>query len=712
MSLNSGRQWIYTLRKRWILVSFGRVLLFSLSVGVIFSALMQYFFHWGLAAFLISFSGVFVGLSLKYKYWEISSRAVAGFIDLHFSEVEESSSLLLKHHDNLSFVEQLQARKVNAVLLQTKQPLMVLQPLKTPLFVLLAGIIFSVMMAGIKRDSSPAALSRVSATVSPVLKIKEAVLPQIASYSIRISPPSYTGKAVRIQSQFTLIAESGARLTWQIKTSESINELAFLFNDHELVHLKPANNEKTVWSYSRLVDKPGFYQVILNGKKSDFYQMELIQDQPVVIKITSPAQQSTIDVGQPQQVNVKLDLTDDYGIADAYISATMASGKGEAVSFKEKKLPFNYSFAHQQSVHINKLIPMQELGMKPGDELYFYVSARDNHGQQSRSDMYFVSIQDTTELMSMPGIDNGISEVPEYFRSQRQLIIDTEKLLKEKAALTEAVFKTRSNDLGIDQKMLRMRYGKFLGEESENEIGGGHEEEHGHAQAGEGKFGDVSSIMDQYAHKHDNAEDATFFEPELKAQLKATLTEMWGAELRLRTYETQKALPYEYKALRLLKDLQQKSRAYVAKTTFKTSPLKMEKRLTGELQDIKTGVSKSSFVDKDDTKTVLRKTLGLLESFKTGKSKMPADRNLLLQAEKELTVNAAAAPGIYLPALKAIKKIISSRQEEKINETTIARAEKGLNTLLETLFILPVKEKSSGSPTLSKSYFNHLKNTL
>ena len=94
-------------------------------------------------------------------------------------------------------------------------------------------------------------------------------------------------------------------------------------------------------------------------------------------------------------------------------------------------------------------------------------------------------------------------------------------------------------------------------------------------------------ILDQFSHKHDIAEDATFFDPETKKQLKATLAEMWKSEGKLRLYKPAEALPFAYNALRLLKDLQQKSRVYVAKTSSKTTPLQpKEKRLTGELDKI------------------------------------------------------------------------------------------------------------------------------
>ena len=64
--------------------------------------------------------------------------------------------------------------------------------------------------------------------------------------------------------------------------------------------------------------------------------------------------------------------------------------------------------------------------MEPGDELYFYIQAKDNHAQISKTDVYIVSIQDTAQLLSMDGILSGANIKPEYFRSERQIILDAE----------------------------------------------------------------------------------------------------------------------------------------------------------------------------------------------------------------------------------------------------------------------------------------------
>jgi hypothetical protein len=80
--------------------------------------------------------------------------------------------------------------------------------------------------------------------------------------------------------------------------------------------------------------------------------------------------------------------------------------------------------------------------------------------------------------------------LPEYFRSQRQIIIDTEKLLAEKSKKTDKEFGFTSNEIGYDQKLLRLRYGQYMGEEFESAAGGGSMEEGG-------------DLLTGYMHLHD-----------------------------------------------------------------------------------------------------------------------------------------------------------------------------------------------------------------
>jgi len=668
-------------------------------------------------AFAMAFLVAFALLSFFQRYWAVSLQDVCRYVDWHYPVVEESSELIISDPQNLSGLQNLQRKRVDALLVEQKFPASLYSRLFRPSILLLVSILILVGLANLPQRSSKGPPVEGPA-METTATIKENVPAEITAYTVSITAPAYTRKPVRVQKQFGIRAEQGATADWQIETSAPVKTLAIIWNDKQVVRLRSADQTGRSWRFSKALSTGGFYQLMLDGKKSDLYQVEIIPDQPVAIRLLTPEQHSTIDVGQAQQVGLKLLLHDDYGITDAYISATVASGKGEAVNFKEQKVALQTRFNNQKQIQVTQQLLLNRLGMKPGDELYFYIQARDNHGQQSRSDMYFVSIQDTTELMSMSAIDNGVNLVPEYFRSQRQIIIDTEKLLKERASISEADFKTRSNDLGVDQKMLRLRYGKFLGEESEANIGGGHEEghegegknaghDHGAEQPASAGFGNVEAIMDQYAHKHDNAEDATFFEPEMKKQLKATLTEMWSAELQLRTFAPQKALPYEYKALRLLKDLQQKSRAFVAKTTIKTTPLKMEKRLSGELADISGSINLQKQKATSERSMSLQRALSALETRVSGQGKGLGGLHDLQYAEKELIHTAATAPSRYLPALKALKSVISGWNTDKLSPAEIRLAEKGINSLLGHTEARPYVAEHRPSD-LSQAYFNQL----
>jgi hypothetical protein len=150
-----------------------------------------------------------------------------------------------------------------------------------------------------------------------------------------------------------------------------------------------------------------------------------------------------IDYGEPAKVNLHAVVTDDYGVKDVSINATVAKGSGEGVRFKQQKLSFGTSFSSQElQYQLQKTIGLATLGMEPGDELYFYIMAIDNHDQEKRSDIFIVSITDTARLMSMDGLLNGVNLKPDYFRSQRQIILDAEQLLREKDTAMQKISRT------------------------------------------------------------------------------------------------------------------------------------------------------------------------------------------------------------------------------------------------------------------------------
>jgi hypothetical protein len=434
-----GQNWIRNLRIKWITSYLISIVAIALAIALVLSAIAVYLLHFSPWLFAVAFP-IILGIFLFIKpIWKTTDLDVSRFVNNQYPELEESADLLLQGQVELSMLQQLQRSKIENILPNLPQPKEPVKKLYLGFAILLLAVLISFGISKIPQADKTDLATQETKTSAPV--IKENIPAEISDFSATIIPPAYTGKGERKQKQFTITAETGAKIDWKIATNIGIKKLKLIFNDNEIIPLKPVNPEHTQWSYSKTINKSGFYQLDLDGKKSDLYQIEVIPDLPVTIKITQPKQHTTIDIGQPQKFNLNVSLTDDYGINDAFISATMASGKGEGVSFTEKKLSFNTSFGNKKNLALSKLIDLKSLGMKPGDELYFFIKAMDNHGQSSRSDVYFVSIVDTAELMSLAGMTNGVNLVPEYFRSERQIIIDTEKLLKEQSSIPPQTLK-------------------------------------------------------------------------------------------------------------------------------------------------------------------------------------------------------------------------------------------------------------------------------
>jgi hypothetical protein len=331
------------------------------------------------------------------------------------------------------------------------------------------------------------------------------------------------------------------------------------------------------------------------------------------------------------------------------------------VKFRETRIPISKKNFKTATLDVN--LDLKALDFKPGDELYYYWAAIDNKRPEpnfSRSDTYFLNFVDSTGMTEEQLMGMAIHVMPDYFRSQRQIIIDTEKLLASKRSINERAFNVTSNEIGYDQKLLRLRYGQYLGEEFENSAGGGAMEEgdpadllagfrhdHDHEDEGAGLAkqaptsekvatheehsnaddGGLGGILDSYLHNHEDAEMNTYYEASTKNMLKMALEQMWQSELYLRLFEPEKALPYQEKALEYLKTVQQKSRVYVKRTAYGPPPIKEEeKRLSGNLEKLDAQIRKEQVAQEKLIAPLAAAVLGMLP-----KSSLDASDQLKVQ---------------------------------------------------------------------------------
>ncbi|QHS55481.1 hypothetical protein GWR56_07990 [Mucilaginibacter sp. 14171R-50] len=702
MAEHGGIHKIQSLRRRWVVYHVLEDVLLSLYAGLYVGALVYYLLSPSLLWGIITFPLVLAVMLAVNRPWHVSDEKIASFLNKEYPELQESSQLLLLPAEQLNPLQVIASSKTSAVLAGLKishKPFARRLVVAFVSLMVATGLIWALgKIFHIERIFYGP--NRAVAVCGPA-PLPEVILPQISDVEVTVTPPAYTGRPKRMQDKFNLVTEQDARVEWHIKTNVAIKKGLLIFNNKEKINLI-SKSKHTEWYASSVLHTPGFYQVSIDGKLSELYYVQLVKDNPPVIRIKSPKQYTYIDAGEAPKINISATITDQYGVTNVSIMATVAKGRGEGVKFKEYTLTFPQGFNAQSPLYdVQKLVNLPALNMEPGDQLYFYVQAHDTHKQLSRTDVYTVSLQDTAELLSMNGMLTGVNLKPEFFRSERQIIIDAQQLLKDKDSISVERFNARSNDLGIDQKLLRLRYGKFLGEEGEDAIGTPDDE-----AADPADFSNAKKILKEYTDDHDNAEDAGFFEPEVKAQLKATLTEMWKAELQLRLYKPQAALPFAYKALRLLKDLQQKSRSYVAKTAYKPTPLKLEKRLSGELDKVIQPVTRQDIKPPADKQEALKKAVSVLEALKLNPVLNATGRRALQVADQQLSMQASARPGAYLPALNAMRRILSS---SNANINDVNAVEVVLQKTLGALKTLPSSGQEPADMGLSKQYYKNLK---
>lgn len=615
-----------------------------------------------LVLWLVSAMGFLVGAILTRPF---ENKKPAAIQLIHRAVGDAEYSLPLLDKPKLNIAEQLQLERLADRI----------QPIKIPgvLFAKVGLYAIGLLIAGVVYVGYPLLRQRASltpkdgdrpTTLTP--ETKPMSPPRFQSATVRIQPPAYTHGPVRKSGDLNVVALVGSHLTWQIRFSDTRNlslrmvdsrgqELPFRASGAGFTHRDRLLNSglyalKAYWSTPSGRDSVVY--------QSDFYRLEATPDLAPKIEPKSKELYRFHQGKDPKTLTVAAKLSDDFSVSNAFIVATVARGSGENVKFREVRMPLGQTNFRQ--ANLTKTLDLKALDFAPGDELYYYWAAFDNRRPEpnfTKSDTYFVVYKDTTQAEEGELATMAVNMMPEYFRSQRQIIIDTEKLLAKRKKMgaqwrSTQAFRSQSNEIGFDQKVLRLRYGQFLGEEFETSAGGGHleptnekgdplagfvhahdkgegdEHEAGHQEAAHSDPHDhrpqggqpaqdkdpLAALMEQYVHAHDNAETNTFYEKSTRSLLKMALEQMWQSELHLRLYEPEKALPFEQKALAYLKLSQQKARSYVKKTGFDPPPIKeKELRLTGELKNVPPTINQERTISRERTGPLAATVLGYLD---------------------------------------------------------------------------------------------------
>ncbi|WP_237357288.1 DUF4175 domain-containing protein, partial [Xanthomonas campestris] len=440
---------------------------------------------------------------------------------------------------------------------------------------------------------------------------------------------------------------AGTRLQWQLQVQPAPRTVALRLNDGRVLPLtrQPDGDH---WHGQLLAERPTLYRILIDGQPADrrLHRLDVVPDRPPQVRVLAPEQSLVLWTPANGAWTLRLEASDDYAVAaGAELRLTLAQGSGENITFRTERRPLTGSGPATRRSFVATLQP-QALGMAAGDDLIAQLVVRDTRqpGPQEGRSASVILRWPPPQQTQAAGLEASVKQtLPAYFRSQRQIIIDAEALLKDKPRLDAATYLKRSDAIGVDQRLLRLRYGQFLGEESEGAPKGPptadepptsdapaddlptadmptadapapppehahaehtakatgeahddhdhppgaaaldpHDHDHDDAQPARGGFGQEQDVLTEFGHTHDHAEAATLLDPQTRALLRAALDQMWQSEGELRQGHPERALPYANKALGFIKQVQQAERIYLARVGPELPPIDPSRRMTGK----------------------------------------------------------------------------------------------------------------------------------
>ena len=308
---------------------------------------------------------------------------------------------------------------------------------------------------------------------------------------LEATPPAYTQLAPIRSSTLDAKLPQGSVLRWRLRFEPAPRAAALQFHDGTRVALVADGD---AWRGEYTLDVSALYRIVLDGVPAPIddrlYRLDAIADRAPEVRLLVP--DKTLSQLQPGQKSWDLayEASDDYGIAQATLTVTHAQGSGENIAFKEQVIvldgtppessltPVPPSPAVRERdergprvvLRYSHAIDLAALGFSMGDDVVVRLAVTDNRepGPNTTRSASTILRWPAAPSQETAGLDGIVQKtMPAYFRSQRQIIIDTEALIAEKAQLDEAKLLARSDSIGVDQKLLRLRYGQFLGEESE-----------------------------------------------------------------------------------------------------------------------------------------------------------------------------------------------------------------------------------------------------
>lgn len=555
---------------------------------------------WRIGGWMTGLAVLIAGVSLallviRHRSRRFDRRWLTRRLDATRTDMEDSAALLFAERHQLGPIQQLQQDRI-LVRLDAGAPDALAGDWRTkPIAAAWAAGIFMAALALVWPASGrrPVVLSPSAENISAPPGVS-----RLIAQNMRIIPPAYTGLPIRDEAKLDARVPAGSRIEWTLRFVPQASDPRLAIVSGSPIALHRQDGE---WVATRAAGASFLYRVDTGDARapvSPLHRIDVTPDAPPQVRVVSPSASLTLVRAGQRSWSPSFEATDDYGVAaTARLRVTLAIGEGENVTFSEREIAIAGSGPTRQR-RFAPMLDFSRLGFSAGGDMVVQLIVRDNRSpgpQEMRGPSILLRwpAPKAPESGGLQGMVN--TTLPAYFRSQRQIIIDAEALLKQKRALNAERYLSKSNAIGNDQEILRGRYSQFLGGEQEGQPelptaddhhdGDGHDHGTGLPQPAQQGFGAPEDVLAEFGHPHDDAA-ATSLDPETRGILKNAVDEMWQSELQLKQGRPDLALPFAYRALRFIKQVQQATRIFLSRVGPELPPIDPTRRMTGKREGL------------------------------------------------------------------------------------------------------------------------------
>lgn len=344
-------------------------------------------------------------------------------------------------------------------------------------------------------------------------------------WAFAVTPPSYTKQPSSTQRMPDLKAwqGSGVRVTSPKGQSWASVQMRQVASKQQVL----LSNMNGTWQVSHTLDSSSLWRIHAqdaDGRTlvSPQFVWQARVDQPPSIEVEAPRTQFTEVIESPSAWRFALSVRDDLGVTKVVARVAFSEGSGEHIQYTTTEHALMPEQA-QSNRYVFELPFTQPLPQSQEVVVRFVATdGRAPAPQTTESSVYV--LRWAPEPVAASADMEGVLRVaePAMFRSQRQVIIDTETLLADWDDIDQGTRQKRASQIGMDQRLLRHRYGQHLGMEadeggpmmpvSEDEMAHAMEDDHaGHGHEGH-EHDDHDghphhSHEDEHEHEHDHQSD-------------------------------------------------------------------------------------------------------------------------------------------------------------------------------------------------------------